>query len=72
MIEIQARSGLYRAFVTRNGEIEIMEVLMTPEKISLSHDHLSVELEPSSGAFAALTADTYYPLSCQAQDRFAM
>ncbi len=71
-IEIQTRSGLYRGFVTRFGEIDIMDVAVTPEKIILSHDLFSIDFDLKSNQLAAMTADTYYALSCQEQERFSM
>lgn len=71
-IEIQTRSGLYQAFVTRFGEIDTMDVAVTTEKIILSHQLFSIDFDQRSKQIAALTADTYYALSCQAQERFAM
>ncbi len=71
-IEIQTRSGLHQAFVTRFGEIDKMAAAITVEKITLSHDLFSIELDQHTKQIAALTADTYYTLSCQAQKRFAM
>ncbi len=71
-IEIQTRSGLYQAFVTRFGEIDMMTVAVMPEKITLSHELFTIDLDQHSNQIAALTTDTYYALSCQVQEHFAM
>jgi hypothetical protein len=50
----------------------MMAVAVMPEKITLSHDLFTIDLDRHSSQIAALTTDTYYALSCQVQEHFAM